>query len=89
MLETRENLGKSVAGEEFTTAAFEAVSARIDATSEKVKDAASSALKRIHEVLDPKQRERLADLVRKGALGGQWRRGGGSGGGPYRSGVEL
>lgn len=87
MLETRENLGKSVAGEEFDTAAFEAVSARIDATSEKMKDAAASALKRIHGVLDPKQRERLAELVSRGAFG-RWGRGGG-GGGPYRGGMEI
>ena len=87
MLETRENLGKSVAGEEFDTAAFEAVSARIDATSEKMKDAASSALRRIHGVLDPKQRARLADLVSRGAFG-RWGRGG-RGGGPYRGGMEL
>ena len=84
MLETRENLGKSVAGEEFDRAAFEAVSARIDATSEKMKDAAASALERIHGVLDPKQRERLADLVSRGAFG-RW----GRGGGPYRGGMEL
>ena len=87
MLETRENLGKSVAGDEFDTSAFEAVSARLDATSEKMKDAASSALKRIHGVLDPKQRERLADLVSTGAFG-RWGRGGG-GGGPYRGGMEA
>ena len=82
MLETRESLGKSVVGEEFDAAAFEAVSARIDATSEKMKDAAASALKRIHGVLDPKQRERLAELVSRGAFG-RWGRGGG--GGPYRT----
>lgn len=86
MLETRESLGKSVAGETFDDAAFEAVSARVDATSEKMKDALSSALKRVHAVLDPKQRERLAELVSKGAFG-RWGRGGG-GGGPYRSGAE-
>jgi Spy/CpxP family protein refolding chaperone len=85
MLETRENLGKSIAAETFDDAAFEAVSARVDATSEKMKDALSAALKRIHAVLDPKQRERLADLVSRGAFG-RWGRGGG---GPYRSGEEL
>lgn len=84
MLETREHLGKSIAGDEFDTGAFEAVSARLDATSEKMKDAASSALRRIHGVLDPKQRGRLADLVSKGAFGAF--RGRGGFGGPYRSG---
>lgn len=90
MLETRESLGRTIAGDTFDTAAFEAVSARVDATSEKIKDAAASALKRIHGVLDPKQRERLAELVSKGAFG-RWGRGGsgGHGGGPYRSGAEL
>ena len=83
--ETRENIGKSVAGETFDTAAFEAVSARFDATAEKMKDALASALKRIHAVLDPKQRERLADIVSKGAFG----RFGRGGGGPYRAGTEL
>jgi Spy/CpxP family protein refolding chaperone len=87
MLETRESLGKAIGGETFDDAAFEAVSARVDATSEKVKDALSSALKRIHGVLDPKQRERLADLVSRGAFN-RWGRGGGFGG-PYRGGAEL
>lgn len=85
MLETRENLGKSVAGESFDTAAFEAVSARLDATSEKMKDAFASALKRIHSVLDPKQRERLAEIVSRGAFNRWGRGGGGFGGGPYRT----
>lgn len=89
MFETREHLGKAIAGETFDQAAFEAVSARVDATSEKMKDALASALKRIHGVLDPKQRERLADLVSKGAFG-RWRAGGPAGGGPYRDGgAEL
>jgi Spy/CpxP family protein refolding chaperone len=87
MIETRESLGKSIAGEVFDDAAFEAVSARVDATSEKMKDALSAALKRIHAVLDPKQRERLAELVSRGAFG-RWGRGGG-GGGPYRSSAAL
>ncbi|MDB5216299.1 MAG: hypothetical protein JWO86_4226 [Myxococcaceae bacterium] len=89
MIETRESLGKSIAGETFDDVAFEAVSARVDATSEKMKDALSGALKRIHAVLDPKQRERLADLVSKGAFG-RWGRGGPQrDGGPYRSGADL
>jgi len=88
MFETRESLGKAIAGETFDDAAFEAVSARVDATSEKMKDALSAALKRIHAVLDPKQRERLADVVSRGAFG-RWGRGGGGGGGPYRSSEEL
>lgn len=88
--ETRQNIGKAIAGDTFDESAFEAVSARFDATAEKMKDALSAALKRIHAVLDPKQRERLADIVGRGGFG-RWGRGGfgGSDGGPYRGGAEL
>jgi hypothetical protein len=87
--EARTNIAKAVGGETFDVAAFEAVSARVDATTEKMKDAFASALKRIHGVLDAKQRERLADLVGDGFP--RWGRGGPSSGegGPYRSSMEL
>lgn len=86
--ETRENIGRAVAGDVFDESAFEAVSARFDATAEKMKDALASALKRIHGVLDPKQRERLAEMVGKGF--GPWGRGGFRGyGGPYRGGADV
>lgn len=91
MKESRDGLGRAIAGETFDESAFESVSARFDATSEKMKDAFASALKRIHGVLDPKQRERLAELVSKGMFGrgggGGW--GGGGWGGPYRESVEI
>ena len=88
--ETRANIARAIAGEEFDGAAFEAVSARVDATAEKMKDAFASALKRIHGVLDARQRERLADIVGKGGFG-RWGRGGfpSGEGGPYRGGGEL
>jgi Spy/CpxP family protein refolding chaperone len=81
--EAREGVARTIAGETFDVAAFEAVSARVDATSEKMKDAFSSALRRIHAVLDPKQRERLAELIAKGAFG-RW----GRGNGPYRDAAD-
>jgi hypothetical protein len=40
----------------------------------------ANALRRIHAVLDPKQRERLAELVAKGPFGGRHARWGS----PYR-----
>lgn len=93
MKESREGLGRAIAGEAFDESAFESVSARFDATSEKMKDAFSSALKRIHAILDPTQRERLADLVSKGMFGRGGRGGGGGvgwgGGGPYRESAEI
>jgi Spy/CpxP family protein refolding chaperone len=88
--EVRANIAKAMVGDTFDTAAFEAVSARVDATGEKMKDAFGSALKRIHAVLDPRQRERFADIVGKGGLFGRWGRGGPkSGDGPYRDGADL
>lgn len=85
--DTRASIARSIAGEEFDGAAFEAMSARVDATTEMMKDAFASALKRIHGVLDAKQRERLAELVGSGGFG-RWGRGGG-GAGPYRGGAEI
>jgi Spy/CpxP family protein refolding chaperone len=82
--ETRANVARAIAGDEFDGSALEAVSARLDATGEMMKDAFASALKRIHAVLDAKQRERLAEIVGKGGFG-RW----GHGGGPYRDGAAL
>jgi Spy/CpxP family protein refolding chaperone len=89
MLDTRDSLSRAVAGETFDDSAFEAVSARVDATTEKMKDAFVSALRRIHAVLDPKQRERFAELVSKGPFGRWGSHGGGGYGGPYRGGAEI
>ena len=83
LVESRDNIGRAVAGETFDDAAFEAVTARFDATGEMMKDAFASALKRIHAILDTKQRERLAEIVSKGGFD-RFRGGGGGWGGPYR-----
>jgi Spy/CpxP family protein refolding chaperone len=77
--ETRENIARSIAGDAFDVSAFEAVSARVDGTASKLKDAFASALKRIHGVLDASQRARFAEILGKGGLP-RWHRGG-----PYRS----
>jgi Spy/CpxP family protein refolding chaperone len=81
MRSTRESLARAVAGDTFDEAAFEAVSARADASAAQVKDAFGAAMKRIHGTLDSKQRERLAELVADGPLGAWARRGH-----PYRGG---
>jgi hypothetical protein len=77
--DVREELAKSILGETFDEIAIGEASIRADATSSRIKDAVAGALKRVHGVLDPKQRERLAELLAKGP--GLHRRGGGS---PYR-----
>ena len=75
---SRDDVARAVAGEIFDDAAFAEAGARADVTAGQLKDAFANALRRIHGVLDPKQRERLAELVAKGPFGGRrW-------GTPYR-----
>lgn len=80
---SREALAKAMTSETFDEIAVGEASVKLDGTTAKVKDAFEGALRRIHAVLDAKQRERLAEIIAKGpraAFAG--------GGGPYRS-VEL
>jgi uncharacterized membrane protein len=79
--EVRAGIGKALSGEAFDASAFAAVGARVDASTEKLKDALAAALQRVHGALDPKQRERLAEIVSSGI--GPWR-GGFRGASPYR-----
>ncbi len=74
----RDDLANAIRGESFDDSAFSEAQGRADTTLHQVKDAFAVALKRIHSVLDPHQRERLAELLSKGPSFG---RGGGS---PYR-----
>lgn len=78
---SREKLAKAVAGEVFDPSALDDASAQVDAATTRVKEAFRAALERVHGVLDAKQRERLAELLEKGAGRGSfygW-------GGPYRA----
>jgi len=78
----REDLAKAIAGEVFDEIAIGEATVRADASTRKVKDAFEATLRKVHAVLDPKQRERLAELIAKGPFGGRGRWGGG--GSPYR-----
>lgn len=81
---SREQVAQAIASENFDEGAAERASARVDIAVEQAKDAFTSALRRVHAVLDPKQRERLAELIAKGP---GIRRGFGMGG-PYRGGSD-
>jgi Spy/CpxP family protein refolding chaperone len=74
----RVDLARAIGAEQFDELAASEAGSRADATAAAIKDALTTALKRVHAVLDPKQRERLAELVEKGPRAG-WRRGN-----PYR-----
>jgi len=77
---SRDDVARAVGGEVFDDAAFAEASTRADVTAGQLKDAFANALRKIHAVLDPKQRERLAELVAKGPFGGRH----GRWGSPYR-----
>lgn len=79
---SRESVAKAVAGEVFDPAAIDEASQRVDAATARIKEALRSALERVHAVLDPKQRERLGEILARGVRGGGGF--GGFGGGPYR-----
>jgi Spy/CpxP family protein refolding chaperone len=77
---SREKIAKAVAGEVFDPSAVDDASAQVDAATQRVKEAFRAALEKVHGILDSKQRERLAELLEKGAGRGSfygW-------GGPYR-----
>jgi hypothetical protein len=74
----REHIAKAIGGESFDDVAVGDASGRADAAAMQIKDAFVMTLKRIHGVLDTKQRERLADLLARGGFGRRaW-------GNPYR-----
>jgi hypothetical protein len=77
----REDLARAISGESFDEIAAGEASGRADTAVSRAKDALASALKRIHAVLDPKQRERLAEILAKGPAGFGPR----SWGNPYRA----
>jgi Spy/CpxP family protein refolding chaperone len=77
---SRENIAKAVGGEVFDPSAIDDASAQLDAATARVKEAFRASLEKVHAVLDPKQRERLAELLQKGVG-----RGGYGWGGPYRA----
>lgn len=63
---SREAAAKAIAGEVFDEIAMGEATVKLDATTGRVKEAFEAALRRVHAVLDPKQRERLAQLVAEG-----------------------
>lgn len=76
----RGDLARAMTGDVFDDVAAAQASGRADAATTAVKDATTAALRKVHAVLDPKQRERLAELLEKGpGFRGRW------GGGPYRA----
>ncbi len=61
-------LADAIAGERFDAAAAGSAGAIRVATAEHLRDAVTGALQRLHALLEPAQRERLAYLIRTGTL---------------------
>ncbi len=83
----RTDLARVFRSETVDDEALRAAQGGVRSAYDRVEEAVTKALRRIHEALDPMQRERLARIVEGGGrprfLGGS---GGGFGGGPYRGG---
>jgi len=80
---SREAVARAVKGETFDEIAIGEAVVKIDSATGNVKHAFEAALRRIHAILDPKQRERLAEILERGPRGfGGW-------GGPYRGAAEV
>ena len=73
--QTGDDLGQAMRGGEFDRAAADAGLGAQEQALRELREAFLSALGRIHEVLDPRQREILADLLESGPR---------MRGGPYR-----
>ncbi|MFV8752940.1 periplasmic heavy metal sensor [Nannocystaceae bacterium ST9] len=66
---TRDDLGKAVSGEHFDEQVMGELFARHDQRLEQIRRSVVGALAKIHEVLEPVQRERLAGLLGKRGFG--------------------
>ena len=76
--QSRSDMARAVRGEEFEEGALASMFIRHDDRLHGLREDLGGALGRIHAVLDPAQRERLADLIERGPRARPW-------GGPYRS----
>lgn len=79
LADLRGELGEVLRGPSVDDAALAGLTGRIDTATGEARAALLDALRNLHQLLDEKQRERVADLLGKG---GGWR--GPGGGGPYR-----
>jgi uncharacterized membrane protein len=66
---TREDLGKAVGGEQFDEQVMGELFARHDQRLEQIRRAVVGALARVHDVLEPTQRERLASMLGRRGFG--------------------
>jgi uncharacterized membrane protein len=73
----RSDMARSVRGEDFEEDALASMFIRHDDQLHTLRQDLGGALGRVHAVLDPAQRERLAEMIERGPAAAMW-------GGPYR-----
>jgi hypothetical protein len=66
---TREDLGKAVGGEQFDEQVMGELFARHDQRLEQIRRSLVGALAKVHDVLEPTQRERLAAMLGRRGFG--------------------
>jgi hypothetical protein len=77
---TRADVARVVRGPAFDETLLGDVFSRHDSAIESVRKSAVGAIAKVHDALDERQRQRLADLIESGpGFGRRWS------GGPYRS----
>ncbi len=84
--QSRADMARAIRGEDFDEEALAGMFVRHDDRMRELREDVGRGLGRIHTVLDPAQRERLADLIERGPFRAAW---GGAWGGPYRSHHEV
>jgi hypothetical protein len=77
--DSRRDVARAFRADDFNAEILGDVFSRHDTAMDELRKAAVGALARVHEVLDPHQRARLAELI-ESMPGRRWSRGG-----PYRS----
>jgi len=80
---SRNDLAQAMRGESFSAEALGELFGRHDEALRKVREVATGALARVHEVLDEKQRATLASFIEQGIRRGRW------GGSPYRENYAI
>jgi len=63
MNDVRTEIARAIRSDEFDENAFEAASRRVDGGADALRTTLRDALRQIHDVLDPRQREMLARLI--------------------------
>ena len=82
--EARSDFAKAMRGESFDEVALGGATARVEGAVDTMRKAGISAFAKVHEALDDRQRQKLADMMESGPGFGRWGRGGGNDH-PYRN----